>query len=80
MSFNRVRAADNEVATAFQRSLTKQGIKFRLSTKVTGAKASDKGVALTFEPAAKRPGRSPKSYDNEIAEKMAMKDSARALS
>ena len=35
---------------AFQRSLTKQGMKFKLGAKVTGAKASDKGVELTFEP------------------------------
>ena len=44
--------ADGEVATAFQRSLTKQGMTFRLSTKVTGAKASAKGVSLTVEPVA----------------------------
>ena len=44
--------ADGEVAAAFQRSLTKQGVTFRLSTKVTGAKASKSGVALTVEPVA----------------------------
>jgi dihydrolipoamide dehydrogenase len=44
--------ADGEIATAFQRSLTKQGIKFRLSTKVTGAKAAKDGVVLTVEPVA----------------------------
>jgi len=44
--------ADGEVATAFQRSLTKQGMKFRLSTKVTGAKAAKDGVVLTVEPVA----------------------------
>jgi dihydrolipoamide dehydrogenase len=32
--------------------LTKQGINFRLGAKVTGAKASAKGVELTFEPVA----------------------------
>ncbi len=43
---------DAEVAQALQRALTKQGIKFRLGCKVTGAKASAKGVELSFEPAA----------------------------
>ncbi|HTK36260.1 MAG TPA: dihydrolipoyl dehydrogenase [Caulobacteraceae bacterium] len=47
--------ADGEVATAFQRSLTKQGVVFKLSTKVTGAKADKKGVALTVEPVAGGP-------------------------
>ncbi|ODT87758.1 dihydrolipoyl dehydrogenase [Phenylobacterium sp. SCN 70-31] len=41
---------DAEVAKAFQRALTKQGVEFKLGAKVTGAKASKKGVALTFEP------------------------------
>jgi dihydrolipoamide dehydrogenase len=44
--------ADGEVAAAFQKSLTKQGVIFRLSTKVTGAKAGKSGVALTVEPVA----------------------------
>jgi dihydrolipoyl dehydrogenase len=43
---------DGEIATAFQRILTKQGIKFRLGTKVTAATARDDGVTLTLEPAA----------------------------
>jgi dihydrolipoamide dehydrogenase len=43
---------DAEVAKAFQRELTKQGMEFKLSTKVTGAKASKKGVSLTMEPVA----------------------------
>jgi dihydrolipoamide dehydrogenase len=47
--------ADGEIATAFQRSLTKQGIKFRLSTKVTGAKTAKDGVVLTVEPVAGGP-------------------------
>ena len=42
---------DEEVATAFQRILAKQGLKFRLGSKVTGATASDDGVTLTVEPA-----------------------------
>lgn len=44
--------ADSELATAFQRALTKQGMKFRLSTKVTGAKKAKDGVVLTVEPVA----------------------------
>lgn len=43
---------DAEVAKAFQRALTKQGMTFRLSSKVTGAKASQTGVTLTVEPVA----------------------------
>ena len=41
---------DTEIATAFQRILQKQGIKFRLGTKVTAAKAGSDGVGLTMEP------------------------------
>ncbi|THD77464.1 MAG: dihydrolipoyl dehydrogenase [Phenylobacterium sp.] len=44
--------ADAEVAKTLQRSLTKQGMEFRLSSKVTGAKASKTGVSLTVEPVA----------------------------
>ena len=43
---------DEETAKTFQRSLAKQGIKFRLGVKVTGAKSSAKGVDVTFEPVA----------------------------
>ena len=43
---------DDETAKVFQRSLTKQGFKFQLGAKVTGAKASAKGAELTFEPVA----------------------------
>ena len=43
---------DGEVATAFQRGLTKQGMTFRMGTKVTGAKVAKDGVELTVEPAA----------------------------
>jgi dihydrolipoamide dehydrogenase len=42
---------DQEVAVAFQRILMKQGIKFRLGSKVTAAARSDEGVTLTVEPA-----------------------------
>jgi dihydrolipoamide dehydrogenase len=43
---------DEEVAKTFQRALVKEGITFRLGTKVTGAKAGDKGVDVTVEPVA----------------------------
>ena len=43
---------DGELAKTFQRVLTKQGMTFRLGTKVTGAKAAKSGVTLTLEPAA----------------------------
>ncbi len=42
---------DAEVAKTFERVLGKQGIKFRLSTKVTGAVRGNDGVTLTIEPA-----------------------------
>ena len=42
---------DAEVAATFQRVLGKQGIKFRLGTKVTGARKGNEGVTLTVEPA-----------------------------
>ncbi len=42
---------DGEVGKAFQRVLKKQGMDFKLSTKVTGAKAGKGGIALTLEPA-----------------------------
>jgi dihydrolipoamide dehydrogenase len=42
---------DGEIARTFQRVLTKQGMTFRLSTKVTGAKPNKTGVTLTLEPA-----------------------------
>ena len=43
---------DEETAKTFQRALAKQGIVFKLGSKVTGAKASAKSVELTFEPVA----------------------------
>ena len=42
---------DAEVATAFQRALTKQGMTFKMGTKVTAAKVTAEGVELTVEPA-----------------------------
>ncbi|MDD2860745.1 MAG: dihydrolipoyl dehydrogenase [Acidiphilium sp.] len=43
---------DGEIATAFQKILTKSGMKFRLGTKVTKAETTGEGVAFTLEPAA----------------------------
>jgi dihydrolipoamide dehydrogenase len=43
---------DGEIAKQFQRILTKQGMTFRLGTKVTAAKKAKVGVTLTLESAA----------------------------
>lgn len=43
---------DEETAKTFQRALAKQGIVFKLGSKVTAAKASAKQVELTVEPVA----------------------------
>ena len=43
---------DGEVSKQTQRILARQGIEFRLSTKVTGADSGGAGVALSLEPAA----------------------------
>jgi dihydrolipoamide dehydrogenase len=43
---------DGEVSKEAQKILTKQGMTFKLSTKVTSAKPGADGVALTLEPAA----------------------------
>ncbi len=43
---------DREVGKAFERILAKQGLKFRLSTKVIAAAATETGVTLTVEKAA----------------------------
>jgi dihydrolipoamide dehydrogenase len=42
---------DGEVAKTFERILAKQGMKFRLGMKVTGARTGNDGVTLTIEPA-----------------------------
>jgi dihydrolipoamide dehydrogenase len=42
---------DGEVSSLMQRILGKQGMSFKLGTKVTGAKVSNKGVSLTLEAA-----------------------------
>jgi dihydrolipoamide dehydrogenase len=46
---------DAETAKTFQRSLTKQGMEFRLGSKVTGASVGKKSVSLTVEPVAGGP-------------------------
>ncbi|MTI08847.1 dihydrolipoyl dehydrogenase [Curvivirga aplysinae] len=43
---------DGEVSKVFQRTLKKQGIKFKMKSKVTGASKTAKEVTLTVEPAA----------------------------
>ncbi len=43
---------DGEVGKAFERVLVKQGIKFKLKTKVTGAVTAEDGVTLTLLPVA----------------------------
>ena len=43
---------DAETAKTLQRALAKQGVAFKLSSKVTGAKAGAKQVELTVEPVA----------------------------
>jgi dihydrolipoamide dehydrogenase len=42
---------DGEISLAFQRILARQGLKFRLSSKVTQAITGNNGVTLTVEPA-----------------------------
>jgi dihydrolipoamide dehydrogenase len=43
---------DGEVSKQFERILKKQGVEFRLSSKVTGAEVGKSGVTLHVEPAA----------------------------
>jgi dihydrolipoamide dehydrogenase len=47
-----VPTTDREIGHLLQRSLEKQGVAFRLSTKVSKAKANKSGVSLAIEPAA----------------------------
>ncbi len=46
-----VPSMDTEIARTFERVLGKQGIRFRLGTKVTAARPGNDGVTLTLEPA-----------------------------
>src|SRR6201995_3028611 len=43
---------DGEIGKNFQRILTKQGMKFQLSTKVVGVEKTNTGLSVTLEPAA----------------------------
>lgn len=47
-----VPSLDQELSTAFQRTLKKQGMKFHMGTKVVASEVTDSGVILTAEPAA----------------------------
>ncbi len=48
---------DNEIATAFQRTLKKQGMKFELGQKVTGVEKTRNGLKVSIEPAKGGAGR-----------------------
>jgi dihydrolipoamide dehydrogenase len=54
---------DGEVGKAFERVLAKQGMKFRLSTKVIGATTTNAGVTLTLEKAA---GGTPETLEADV--------------
>ncbi len=54
---------DFEVVRAFQRILEKQGLIFKLGHKVTGAKATDKSVTFTVEPAT---GGSAENFTSDV--------------
>jgi dihydrolipoamide dehydrogenase len=54
---------DEEAAKALQRLLMKQGISFKLASKVTSAKASATNVSFTIEPAA---GGTPENMEADI--------------
>ncbi|AQR60631.1 dihydrolipoyl dehydrogenase [Brevundimonas sp. LM2] len=54
---------DSDLATAFQRTLTKQGMTFKLGSKVTGSKVTKDGVELTVEPAA---GGTPETLTGDV--------------
>ncbi len=45
-------SVDKEISSNFMKILKKQGMKFKLSTKVTGTQVTDSGVKLTVEPSA----------------------------
>jgi dihydrolipoamide dehydrogenase len=47
-----VPGVDAEVAKTFQRSLSRQGLEFRLGSRVTAAKSGKDGVEVTLEPVA----------------------------
>ncbi|GAJ30112.1 dihydrolipoyl dehydrogenase [Acidomonas methanolica] len=63
-----VPGVDSEIATAFQRVLTKQGLKFKLGHKVTKAQTKGKGVAVTIEKVAgdKAKGGEPETLEFDV--------------
>jgi dihydrolipoamide dehydrogenase len=54
---------DNEVAKQFQRLLERQGMRFKLASKVTKAEKTDAGVKVSVEPAA---GGEPEVIDADV--------------
>jgi dihydrolipoamide dehydrogenase len=54
---------DKELTTAFHRVLKKQGMKFKMKTKVTSSTVTDSGVTITSEPSA---GGESKSMDCDV--------------
>ena len=58
-----VPAVDREIATQYQRLLSKQGFTFKLGYKVTQSQVSDDGVTLTLEP---RAGGSSETLDADV--------------
>jgi len=54
---------DKELTTAFHRVLKKQGMKFKMKTKVTSSTVTDSGVTITYEPSA---GGESKSMDCDV--------------
>ena len=54
---------DGEVAKSFQRILEKQGLKFKLASKVTGVEKTKRGLTAKVEPAA---GGSPEMLDADV--------------
>lgn len=57
---------DGEIAKLMQRALTKQGLEFKLGSKVTGAKTGKNGVTLTVEPAKDGAGKA-ETIEAEVA-------------
>lgn len=54
---------DKELTKNFERVLKKQGIKFKLKTKVTGTEVTDSGVNVTIEPSK---GGDPKTLEADV--------------
>lgn len=61
---------DMEISKAFQKILTKQGLKFKLETKVTGAEKTNDGVRVHVEGAK---GGNTEAVDNSPLHQRAMK-------